>query len=61
MRLSLSNQNVEVANDNASIFGTDSFGTSFAEVTESVQFFLHNPDSREVLPSWQEEDTGSET
>jgi len=44
----------------ASIFGTDSFGTSFAAVTESVQFYLHNPDSREMLPSWQEEDIVSD-
>ena len=41
----------------------DSFGTPIAIVSESVQFFRHNPDARESLPSWQDEDTllGNET
>ena len=34
-----------------------SFGESIAAVNESVQFFLHNPDAREFLPSWQDEET----
>jgi len=38
-------------------FGVDSFGTPIAKVSESVQFFLHNPDARETLPSWQDEET----
>ena len=42
-----------------SIFGTDSFGVAFDKVIESVQFFLHNPDAREMLPSWQEDDIES--
>ncbi|MCL2743626.1 MAG: hypothetical protein FWE67_07230 [Planctomycetaceae bacterium] len=35
----------------------DSFGTSIRKVSESIQFFLHNPDSREFLPNWRDEDT----
>ena len=35
----------------------DSFGTPIRKVNESVQFFLHNPDAREFLPSWQDEET----
>ena len=38
-------------------FRVDSFGTPIAAVNESVQFFLHNPDARESLPSWQDEKT----
>jgi len=38
-------------------YQADSFGTSIDKVIEGVQFFLHNPDEREMLPSWQEEDS----
>jgi len=42
---------------------SDSFGTSLRKVSESVQFFQENPDVRESLPSWQDEETllGNET
>ena len=43
--------------DYAVSYYTASFGTPIAAVNESVQFFLHNPDARESLPSWQDEET----
>ena len=38
-------------------FEPHAFSTPIAKVSESVQFFLHNPDARETLPSWQDEET----
>lgn len=35
----------------------DSFGMSIKKVNEAIFFFLYNPDSRESLPSWQNEET----
>jgi hypothetical protein len=32
----------------------DSFGTSLKKVIEAVQFYYHNPDARETLPSWEQ-------
>ena len=45
------------------LYESHDFGTSIRKVGESVQFFLHNPDARESLPSWQDEETlfGNET
>jgi len=37
-----------------------SFREPFDKVIESVQFYLHNPDSREMLPSWQDDDIVSD-
>jgi len=34
-----------------------SFRVSIGKVSEALLFFLHNPDSRETLPSWQNEET----
>ena len=41
-------------------YGVYSFREPFDKVIESVQFFLHNPDSREMLPSWQDDDIVSD-
>ena len=38
-------------------YDAEDFSVSIAVVNESVQFFLHNPDAREFLPSWQDEET----
>jgi hypothetical protein len=37
-------------------YGVSSFGTSINKVIETVQFYHHNPDARETLPSWQDEE-----
>jgi len=36
-------------------YGTDSFGVSINKVMGAIQFFLHNPDVWNNLPSWQDE------
>ena len=38
-------------------YGADSFEMSINKVRESVQFFHGNPDLRESLPSWQNDET----
>ena len=38
-------------------YNTDSFGVSIDKVMGAVQFFLHHPDARTELPSWQDEDS----
>ena len=35
-------------------YGADSFGMPVAQVREAVFYFQNNPDSRETLPSWQD-------
>ena len=34
----------------------DSFGTALRKVVETIEFFWRNPDTRETLPSWQDEE-----
>jgi len=41
-------------------YETHSFGVAIDKVIESVESFLHNPDSREMLPSWQDDDIVSD-
>jgi hypothetical protein len=38
------------------IFESHAFKTPIGEVIEAIQFFLHNSDVRETLPSWQDEE-----
>ena len=43
-------------------YGVSSFKEPIDKVSESVLFYLSNPDERETLPSWEEEITfGKET
>ena len=38
-------------------YGADSFSVSIDIVRKTIQFYIHNPDSRETLPSWQDDET----
>ena len=37
-------------------YGADSFGMPVAQVKEAVFYFQNNPNSRETLPSWQDDE-----
>jgi hypothetical protein len=41
----------------SSTYETDPFVKYLDDVIEAVQFYYHNPDQRETLPSWQDEET----